>query len=100
MRLQGRAEQLGSFDATYKWRDFTFSAGVLASGPRYDSPNEDPATKLGGYAVVDARVTYSFKKFWSAQLSIANLGDKRYESAMGYDAPRRTIFLQVSFQAF
>jgi len=45
-------------------------------------------------------VAYSFKKFWSAQLSVANLGDKRYESAMGYDSPRRSIFLQVSFQAF
>jgi vitamin B12 transporter len=100
LRLQGRAEQLGSFDATYRWRDFTFSAGVVASGPRYDSPNEDPATRLGGYAVLDARVTYNFKKFWSAQLSVANLGDKRYEGAMGYDAPRRSIFLQVTFQAF
>jgi vitamin B12 transporter len=100
LRLQGRAEQLGSLDATYKWRDFTFSAGVVASGPRYDSPNEDPATRLGGYAVLDARVAYSFKKFWSAQLSVANLGDKRYEGAMGYDAPRRSIFLQVTFQAF
>jgi vitamin B12 transporter len=100
LRLQGRAERLGSFDATYKWRDFTFSGGVVASGSRYDSPNEDPATRLPGYAVVDARVTYSFKKYWSAQLSFANLGDKRYENAIGYDAPRRSVFLQVTFQAF
>jgi len=99
-RLQGRAERFGSLDATYKWREFAFSAGLVASGPRYDSPNEDPATRLAGYAVVDARVTYTFKKFWSAQLSFANLGDKHYENAMGYDAPRRSVFLQVNFQAF
>ena len=99
-RLQGRAERFGSLDATYKWREFTFSAGLVASGPRFDSPNEDPATRLAGFAVVDARVTYAFKKFWSAQLSFANLGDKRYENAMGYDAPRRSALLQVTFQAF
>jgi outer membrane cobalamin receptor len=45
-------------------------------------------------------VKYSFAKYWSAELSTTNLGDKRYENAVGYDAPRRGVFLQVSFQAF
>jgi outer membrane cobalamin receptor len=45
-------------------------------------------------------VKYAFAKHWSAELSTTNLGDKRYENAVGYDAPRRGAFLQVSFQAF
>jgi vitamin B12 transporter len=76
------------------------SAGVLASGARYDSTNESAASRLPGYAVVDARVAYRFGKFWSAELSAVNLADRRYENAVGYDAPRRGVFLKVTFQAF
>ena len=100
LRLQGRAERFGSGDVTYKFGAWTVSAGVLASGPRYDSTNESPESRLPGYAVVDARVKYTFARYWSAELSASNLLDKRYEGAVGYDAPRRSILLQVTFQAF
>jgi vitamin B12 transporter len=76
------------------------SAAVLASGPRYDSTNESPSSRLPGYALVDARVRYTFARFWSAELSAVNIGDRRLESAVGYDAPRRGVFLKVTFQAF
>ncbi len=99
-RLQGRAERFGSVDASRSFGPFTVSAGVLASGARYDSTTEAPASRLPGYAVVDARVSYKFAKFWSAELSAVNLGDRRYENAVGYDAPRRGVFLKVTFQAF
>ncbi len=99
-RLQGRAERFGSLDATRTIGAFTVSAGVLASGPRYDSTNESPSSRQPGYALADARVRYTFAKFWSAELSAVNIGDRRLESAVGYDAPRRGVFLKVTFQAF
>ena len=98
-RLQGRAERFGNVDASRMFGPFTVSAGVLASGPRYDSTHESPSSRLPGYAVVDARVRYTFAKFWSAELSAVNIGDRRFESAVGYDAPRRGVFLKVTFQA-
>ena len=100
LRLQGRAEQFGFVGAARSFGPWTVNVGVQASGPRYDSTNEAPSSRLPGYAVVDARVKYAFAKHWSAELSTTNLGDKRYENAVGYDAPRRGAFLQVSFQAF
>ena len=99
-RLQARAERFGAVDATRGFGPVTVSAGVLASGPRYDSANEAPSTRLPGYALLDARVRYAFAKFWSAELSAVNLADRRLESAVGYDAPRRGVFLKVTFQAF
>ena len=100
LRLQGRADRFGSVDASRSFGPVTVSAGVLASGARYDSTNEAPASRLPAYAVLDARVSYKLGKFWSAQLSAVNLGDRRYENAVGYDAPRRGVFLKVTFQAF
>jgi vitamin B12 transporter len=100
LRLQGRAERFGSVDATRSFGPWTVSAGVIASGARYDSAREAPSSRLPGYAVADARVRYTFAKFWSAEVSTVNLADRRYESAVGYDAPRRGVFVKVTFQAF
>ncbi|HUQ28739.1 MAG TPA: TonB-dependent receptor [Usitatibacter sp.] len=99
-RLQGRAERFGSIDGSRSFGPVTVSAAMLASGPRYDSLNESAASRLPGYALVDARVRYTFAKFWSAELSAVNMADRKLESAVGYDAPRRGVFVKVTFQAF
>ena len=99
LRLQGRAERFGSLDGSRAFGPWTVTAGMLASGPRYDSTHELPASRLPGYALFDARVRYTVDKFWSAELSATNMGDRRLESAVGYDAPRRGIFFRVTFQA-
>jgi len=98
--LQGRAERYGSAEASKRFGDWTVGACVQASGPRFDSTNEAPGSKLGGYGVVDARVAYAITKQWTAQLAATNLFDKHYEGAVGYDAPRRGVVLSVRFESF
>jgi vitamin B12 transporter len=100
LRLQGRAQSYGSIDATRNFGQWTAGLTVLASGERFDSTDESPGSRLGGYAVVDARVRYAFDKRWSAELSATNIGDRHYESAVGYDAPRRSVMLSVRFEAY
>jgi vitamin B12 transporter len=99
-RLQGRAEQFGSFSATRSWGAWTGGLTVHASGDRYDSPNEDPASKLGGYATVDARVSYRMPKHWTFEVAAVNLFDKRYETSVGYEGTRRGVMVSVRFDAF
>lgn len=100
LRLQGRAERYGTIDATRSFGPWTAAVSLLASGPRFDSTSEAPASRLGGYAVIDARLRYAFDARWSTELSAANLLDKRRESAVGYDAPRRSILASLRFEAF
>lgn len=100
LRLQGRAERYGTIDVERAFGPIRAGLTVLASGPRFDSPNEDPGTRLGGYAVADARLRYAITKKWSVQLTAANLADKRYERVQGYDAPRRSVLLSVSFESY
>ncbi len=100
-RLPGRTERLGSLDASKRIGDaWTLGATVLASGDRYDSVDESPSTRLSGYALVDARVRYAVTKRWSVELNATNLLDRKYESAVGYDAPRRGVMLNLRFEAF
>lgn len=100
-RLPGRARQFGTVEATKRFND-TWSAGlsVFASGERFDSVDESPSSRLPGYALVDARVRYQIAKRWSAELSATNLLDKKHETTVGYDAPRRGVLLTVRFEAF
>jgi vitamin B12 transporter len=97
-RLQGRAERFGRVEAARAVGDWSLSGGVTASGPRYDSANESPESKLGGYAIADATVRYTVDRRWRVELVVSNLFDKRYEHAVGYGAPRRGILLNVSFE--
>lgn len=99
-RLQGRAERFGSLEASRAFGAWTAGLSVFASKDRFDSTDEAPQSRLPGYAVVDARVRYAIDKRWSAELTLTNLADKRYESAVGYDAPRRGAFLSVRFDAY
>jgi len=100
LRLQARAERYGSLDVDRAFGALSAGLTVLASGPRFDSPDEDPATRLGGYTVVDARLRYAINPKWSVQLTAANIGDKRYSTVQGYDAPHRSVLLSVRFESF
>lgn len=98
-RLQGRAEVFGALEASRGFGPVTASAAVIASGDRYDGIAEG-APRLPGYATMDLRVRYRFPKHWSVELAATNLADRHYESARGYDAPRRAVMLTVRFDAF
>jgi vitamin B12 transporter len=99
-RLQSRAERFGSFNAERRFGEWGLGLTVTASGDRFDSANEAPESRLGGYAVVDARVAWRYDKFTRLELAVTNLGDKRYESAVGYESTRRSVLLSVRFDAF
>jgi vitamin B12 transporter len=99
-RLQGRAEQFGTFNAERRFGDWTLGLTLVASGDRFDSANQAPESRLGAYAVVDARVAWRYDKFTRVELSAVNLADKRYETATGYEGTRRGILVSIKFDAF
>jgi vitamin B12 transporter len=99
-QLRQRAERFGSLDASRAWGAFTAGMTVVASSARYDANDAAASAKLGGYARVDARLRWKASKHWAVELTAVNLGDKRYENALGYDAPRRGALLSMRFDAF
>jgi vitamin B12 transporter len=99
-RLQTRASRFGSFETSRSWGSWTAGLSVVGSGERFDSIDEAPASRLPSYVRVDARLRYDISKTWKAELHAVNLGDRRYETALGYDAPRRGVMLNVRFEAF
>ncbi len=98
LQLQGRATRFGRLEASRAWGAWSLSGGVTASGPRFDSANESPETRLPGYGIVDATLKYRADRRWVVELVGSNLLDKRYEHAIGYDAPRRSLLLNIRFE--
>jgi len=99
-RLQSRAERFGTIESNRTFGSWTAGLSVYASGDRFDSTSESAASRLSPYAVVDARVRYQVNKMVALEVAATNLGDKRYETALGYEAPRRGIFASIRFDAF
>lgn len=97
--LQGRSRHFGRLEAARDFGPWVVSGGVTASGPRFDSANESPASRLPGYALADATVSYAAGKRWRVEVVASNLLDRRFEHAVGYDAPRRAILLNLRFDA-
>ena len=74
------------------------SFAAHASGDRYDQPGE--VARLPGYATFDARMRYAIDRRWSLELAGTNLADKRRETSVGYDAPRRAVLVSLRFEAY
>ncbi len=97
--LQGRARRFGRVELSRSFGAWRLAAGLTASGPRFDSADESPASRLPGYAIADASVRWRIDRHWSAELTGTNLADRRYEHTVGYDAPRRAVLLNLRYEA-
>jgi vitamin B12 transporter len=68
---------------------------LAAFSDRYENANN--TTRLGGYGTLDLRAGWRFEPDWTLGLAINNVGDKRYETALGYNQPRREAYLSLRY---
>lgn len=92
-----RARQSGRLDADHELGNWRIGASLLATGKRYE--NAANSVKLGGYATLDLRAEYRFAPAWRLQARLENVGDKRYQTAYGYNQPGFGAFLSLRYQA-
>jgi len=91
-QLPRRAKSFGSLDISRAYGAWKFGVEMVASGARFDSADEDPATRMGGYALVNLLATYTLAPGWTAELRWNNVLDKQYELAKGYNTPGSNAF--------
>lgn len=94
--LPRRARQSGRIDVDRRFDRFSMGASVSGAGERYD--NLANTTRMGGYGLTDLRAGWAFDEAWSLQASVANVFDKRYETAALYNQPGRTWLLTLRYQ--
>jgi vitamin B12 transporter len=90
--LVRRARRHGHAGAAYAPGPWEAGLDLTASGARFDSAANTPASRMGGYALVDLFARWSFSRTLAVSGRVRNAGDKRYELAQGYNtAPRQFV---------
>lgn len=99
-QLRARAKLFGSVSVNRTIGKWQIGSDVIASGRRFDSTIEDAGSRMGGYAVVNARLAYQVNKLFAIELNAQNVADRKYELARGYNPPGRSLFLNVKLVGF
>ena len=79
------------------WGAWKFGANALYVGKRTDSVYGVGTVDLKAYTTVDAYAEYQFAKDWAVQARVANLSDKQYETAYGYNQRGRAGFVTLKW---
>jgi vitamin B12 transporter len=95
MRLQRRARRHGSIAASRAFGAWRIGAEMVASGERFDSPNESPASRLAGYALFNVSLGRDITPEWAVDLRWNNVGDKDYELIQGFNTHGSSALLTV-----
>ena len=94
--LPRRPRQSLQFDADRRLGRYDVGASLFAAGSRYD----DLANRreLGGYALLDLRLTIALAPGWRLQARAENVFDKDYETAAFFNPPGRSLALTLRYQ--
>ena len=96
-QLRSRAKLLGTIGGSTTLGAWKVGADVAASGQRFDSANEAPSSRMGGYALIGAFARYRIDPQWTLELNGNNLGNQKYELARGYNTLGRQLFVKLRF---
>jgi vitamin B12 transporter len=96
-RLPRRAEVFGNAGISRNFGPLRLAAELVGVGDRFDSVNENPATKMDGYMLFNLLATYSIARNWSMELRWNNVFNEQYELAKGYNTPSSNVFLAIQY---
>ena len=95
-RLPRRSANQWRLGADYAAGAWTLGGNLLKVGSSFDDSNN--LTALSGYTTVDVYAAYQVNKDWAVRAKLNNLTDKIYETTLGYNQPRRGLFVTLNWQ--
>ncbi len=94
-QLPRRAKDALRLGADWSGGPWAAGATVAAFSHRFD--NATNTQRLGGYATLDLRAEWAASRELVVGLKLNNAGDKRHETSLGYDQPRRETFVTLRY---
>ncbi len=92
-QLARRAKDALRLGADWTWGAWSAGATVAAFSHRFDDAAN--TTRLGGYGTLDLRAEWAISRALKLGLKLNNVGDKRYETVLGYSQPGREGFVTL-----
>jgi len=96
-RLPRRAEIFGNAGVARSFGRLRVGAEVVGAGPRFDSIDEAPSSRMDGYVLLNFLASYSLARGWSVDLRWNNALNTDYELAQGYSTPGSNVFVSLQY---
>jgi vitamin B12 transporter len=94
-RLRRRARWQGTFHAARELGAWTLGGEWQLVSGRYEDASE--MQRMGGYGLVNLFARYAVAREWTLEARANNVGDKQYESALGFATPGANAFFAVRY---
>ena len=91
--LARRARQHATLGASWQRGPWRLGADAIAQGERADTNG----ARMAGYAFVDLWGSYRIDRRWQLFGRLGNVADREYETAAGYRAAPRALFVGVRY---
>jgi len=79
------------------WDGGAWSAGATLVGYSHRFDNTTNTARLAGYGTLDLRAEWAFSRELKLGVKLNNVGDKTYETALGYNQPGREGFVTLRY---
>lgn len=96
--LQRHARQFGSVKLSRELDAWRAGLEWFASGYRFDSASQNPATRLGGYNFLNLTASRDLSKSWRLDARWNNLFNKHYELVQYYNTPGSNLFVSLTYK--
>ncbi len=93
--LPRRAKLMGEIDADRRFGAWRVGGTLRGEGKRYDDLANQH--RLGGFVTADLRLGYALCRDWTLEGKLANLLDKRYQTARLFEQDGRNAMLSVRY---
>jgi vitamin B12 transporter len=97
-QLPRRAKTFGNAGMARSFGSFNLGAEVVGASDRFDSLNESPGSRMGGYALLNLLASYKISRDWRVDLRWNNVFNKSYELARGFNTPGSNVFVWVKYE--
>ena len=94
LRLIRRARTMGSFGASVPFGQWTLGGEVRYTGGRPDTP-ANPG--LASYVLANVSARYALTPDIALTARVENLFDQKYQTAFGYNQPRRSVYAGIAW---
>ncbi|SHG14977.1 TonB-dependent receptor domain-containing protein [Vibrio gazogenes] len=94
-QLRRRARHSVKWDTEYLYGAWQVKLSYLFQGKRYEDTRNQKV--LGGYGLVDLATSYMFDNGVKVGGRVANLLDREYQTALGYNTADREYYLNISY---
>jgi vitamin B12 transporter len=96
--LPRRARQYASVAISRAAGPWRLGGEIVASGERFDTSGEEPATRMHGYGLLNLTGSYAFSRALSLRARWNNVFDRDYELAQNFNTPGSNLFVALHYQ--